>query len=85
MRPVFLALLLGLLPMADARADGSGKTTAECRALLETLDARLKVVRLTKAAYDQIKALEAEGRAALASGGDCGTPLTAALRKVGVR
>jgi hypothetical protein len=84
MRALLLALLLGLTTMAEARADGSGNTPAECQDMLEKLDARLKVVRLTKEAYDKVLLLAAEGRAAIESGGDCGTPLKAALRKLGV-
>lgn len=56
---------------------------ADCASLLQRIDAKLKIVRIRKDAYDEIQALKQKAMEAMAADGDCATPLTKALRMLG--
>lgn len=78
MKRVLLAALL--FTGTPAMSDEPG---ADCAALLQRIDAKLKIVRLRKDAYDEIQALKQQALNAMAADGDCATPLTKALRMLG--
>lgn len=75
-----LVVIALMLAGGTAMADEPG---ADCAALLHRIDAKLKVIRIRKDAYDKVMALKDEGQAAMNSGGDCATPLTKALKMLG--
>jgi|JI8StandDraft_1071087.scaffolds.fasta_scaffold1737100_1 hypothetical protein len=79
MKRILLAAILmmtGTPTMADEPA-------IDCATLLQRIDAKLKIVRIRKHAYDEIVALKDEARTAMAANGDCTTPLRKALRMLG--
>lgn len=76
----FCLFLWGPMAMAD-------EPVTDCRQMMQMIDDKLKVVRIRKADYDEIRALYDEGKAALEKGFDvdCEKPLRAAMRKLGLQ
>ena len=89
MKRILLAtalMMIGTPTLADepgADEPGADEPGADCAALLLRINAKLKIIRIRKDAYDEIQTMKQQALEAMADDGDCTTPLTKALRMLG--